>query len=75
MKVVPKTITRSDMNKFLEELSNLTKKYNISIDGCGCCGSPYLTRLEDGAYIGDCLSWDNDKQTYEVDSSLPEIEF
>lgn len=27
---------------FLKELSELTKKYEIAIGGCGCCGSPYL---------------------------------
>ena len=72
---MPKTVTRSDMNKFLEELSELTKKYNISIDGCGCCGSPYLTRLEDGALIGNDLYWNVETNSYGVDSRLPEIEF
>lgn len=28
---------------FLNELTALTKKHKISIGGCGCCGSPYLT--------------------------------
>lgn len=28
--------------EFLKELSELSKKYNIYIGGCGCCGSPYL---------------------------------
>jgi hypothetical protein len=27
---------------FLEELTALTHKYGIEIDGCGCCNSPYL---------------------------------
>ena len=72
---MPKTITRSDMNKFLEELSELTKKYNISINGCGCCGSPYFTRLDDGTLIGDDLYWNVETNSYGVDSRLPEIEF
>ena len=72
---MPKTITRSQMNKFLEELSELTKKYNISINGCGCCGSPYLTSLENEAGIGDDLYWNIETNSYEVDSHLPEIEF
>lgn len=33
--------------EFLKELSKLSKKYNIYIDGCGCCGSPFLE------YMGD----------------------
>ena len=27
---------------FLEKLSILSCDYNISIEGCGCCGSPFL---------------------------------
>lgn len=27
---------------FLRELSELSRKYGIAIDGCGCCGSPWL---------------------------------
>ena len=30
------------VENFLKELSDLTKKYNIVIGGCGCCVSPYL---------------------------------
>lgn len=28
---------------FLSELSELTKRHKITIGGCGCCGSPFLT--------------------------------
>ncbi len=31
-----------NVNKFLQELTELSKKYNIYIGGCGCCGSPFL---------------------------------
>lgn len=27
---------------FLLELRDLTRKYGISIEGCGCCDSPWL---------------------------------
>ena len=30
---------------FLAELSLLSNKYKIIIDGCGCCGSPYLVSI------------------------------
>ena len=52
--------------KFLEELSELTKKYNISIGGCGCCGSPYLINLKDKTLIGEYISWDEDEQVYKM---------
>jgi hypothetical protein len=28
--------------RFLLELTTLTRKYGVSIGGCGCCGSPWL---------------------------------
>ena len=41
--------------KFLKELTELTKKYGIAIEGCGCCSSPYLIKKPkaqlDGKYV------------------------
>ncbi len=34
-------------DKFLEELTALTKRFDIKIDGCGCCGSPFLVEETD----------------------------
>lgn len=35
------------MNKkhkeFLRELTKLSKKHGVAIDGCGCCGSPFIS--------------------------------
>ena len=33
--------------EYLAELAAVTKKYGISIFGCGCCGSPMIVGLED----------------------------
>jgi hypothetical protein len=33
-------------DKFLKELSALSRRYKIKIGGCGCCGSPWLADVE-----------------------------
>lgn len=30
---------------FLDELSEVSKKHGLFIEGCGCCGSPVIERL------------------------------
>jgi hypothetical protein len=35
-------VKTKDVELFLAELSDLTRKHGIKISGCGCCGSPYL---------------------------------
>ena len=35
---------------FVLELTELTKKHGISIGGCGCCGSPWIS---DEVNVGD----------------------
>lgn len=32
------------LQDFLHELTDLTNKYGFEIGGCGCCGSPYITK-------------------------------
>jgi hypothetical protein len=36
----------ANINEFLVELAELSKKYGIVIGGCGCCGSPHLSSLQ-----------------------------
>jgi hypothetical protein len=55
---------KDDVTAFLADLSALTLKHGIKIDGCGCCGSPYLSDLtqeeKDFEYKApqqECLSW------------------
>lgn len=38
-------ITKDEVKEFLRDLYRISKKHNIFIDGCGCCGSPFLIRL------------------------------
>lgn len=35
-----------EVYSYLTEYKELCKKYDITISGCGCCGSPYLTDLK-----------------------------
>ncbi|GJM43472.1 MAG: hypothetical protein DHS20C21_03140 [Gemmatimonadota bacterium] len=53
----------TDQEKFLDELAALTIKYGIEIDGCGCCGSPFLYEV------------DAEKGRYEVDSEGNNLSF
>lgn len=56
---------------FLDELAELTKKYNIKICGCGCCGSPYLEDLTNEIWqMGEKLTYNEEKQKYEIDNWL-----
>ena len=52
---------------FLKGLAELTKKYNIEIRGCGCCGSPYINDFQE-EFDGDNLCFDKEKQIYELDN-------
>lgn len=54
---------RKDIESFLEELKNLSLKYEIVIGGCGCCGSPYLANIDGETEINgkqqDELTWED----------------
>ena len=49
---------------FLQELTALSDKYEIYIEGCGCCGSPWLNDIQTGKNY-DNLNYRQD--SYEVD--------
>jgi len=52
------------IDNFLSDLAELTKKYGLTIDGCRCCGSPFICS---GSYV-DCndLTWNEETQKYTV---------
>ena len=58
--------SRERLDKFLEELSELSNKYGFVIGGCGCCGSPWVEEV-DGDLYADELRFMNGK--YEVSYS------
>ena len=37
----------TNLEDFLTDLMCLCEKYNIYIDGCDCCGSPFMELLVD----------------------------
>ena len=44
--------------EFLKELQALCKDWNVTISGCGCCGSPWIVFDDDTM---DCLYVDSEK--------------
>jgi hypothetical protein len=52
------------LERFLQELTALSDKYEIYIEGCGCCGSPWLNDIKAGKNY-DNLAYGQDR--YEVD--------
>lgn len=55
------------LNNFINELNELTKKYNLIIGGCGCCGSPWIEDLQEEYEYVENVTYDvdNEKYTYE----------
>lgn len=63
---LPEPVGVSDerLRAFLQELTALSDKYEMYIEGCGCCGSPWINDIQ------NCKSYDNltfRKDSYEVD--------
>lgn len=58
-------MTDSKIEKFLEELTELTRKHGLYIQGCGCCGSPAIRKITDeeiGPYF--CKEAPDEELTY-----------
>lgn len=53
------------LRSFLQELTALSDKYEIYIEGCGCCGSPWLNDIQAGKNYDNLHYGQNDR--YEVD--------
>lgn len=59
---------------FLVDYEKLCRKHKTFIQGCGCCGSPYLGHLENISSNGTKLSFDlqywNEKSQYITYSNI-----
>ena len=44
--------TEKHLTGFMTELEALTRKYNLSVGGCGCCQSPFLSELKESDMTG-----------------------
>ncbi|MDR2571127.1 MAG: hypothetical protein LBD23_12695 [Oscillospiraceae bacterium] len=55
----------TNVEEFLNDLTELTVKHGIIIGGCGCCGSPFLYGIGDKATLEDITAenLDFDKKT------------
>jgi hypothetical protein len=63
------SIERQKLDAFLAELAALSRKHGIWISGCGCCGSPILTKTPTTDLIegGDLLEPSDDGTRYDVE--------
>ena len=66
---------QENMSNFLLELSFLTKKYKLLINGCGCCGSPQIYDLEYLELEYDDLKYNEKTGIYSVDGFRNEDDF
>lgn len=49
----------------MKELSELTQKYGLVIESCGCYNSPWLRDLHKGKIVASLITFDEEKQKYE----------
>jgi Fe-S oxidoreductase len=61
------SLERKTLEEFLKKLSQLTQEYGISINGCGCCGSPYLEVGEE--IVAENLAWNKEEGKYVVEAT------
>lgn len=59
------TANKIDLQGFLTELGELSKRYGIVIGGCGCCGSPYLDYMDGNTRV-TAVDLAYEKGAYEV---------
>lgn len=66
-------MTNEQTADFLNDLTALTRKYNIVIGGCGCCGSPWLSTKNDASdkrFSYTCNEHRNELDWVETDKEI-----
>jgi hypothetical protein len=58
--------------QFLLELRELTLKHGISIDGCGCCGSPFLSKIDSPDPLGGYMALEGGEEIIWIQPSSKE---
>ena len=56
------------LQMFLAELTELTRRYDVAITGCGCCGSPFTEDVSEDKLpdVMQDIRWDDDAKQYEI---------
>lgn len=57
-----------NLDSFLEELTALTRKYNLIVGACGCCSSPWISE----PLIGEASTSDPEAK-YFIDDNGAEL--
>ena len=45
--MLEKIEAEKNLSEFMDGLTELSKKHNLWINGCGCCSSPWVAPLDD----------------------------
>lgn len=46
-------LEKQKLEDFCKEVNEVCCKYGYSIDGCGCCGSPYIVNTKTDRILAD----------------------
>lgn len=56
-----------ELKAFLKELEQLTNKYGLIVDACGCCNSPFIYKKGERVSIAENLWFNQETNEYEVE--------
>lgn len=62
----PSLASKENLDQFLSDLAELTKKTGIVVCGCGHCGSPFLYARGSGTELATDLEFNHEKSNYGI---------